>query len=121
MTAESELAGETLAAISREMVRLKAQHYGKGAVEAKTYVCDDWVFCVLKGGFTTVEQTLLDHGDEDLVRRVRLRFQENMDEAFVDVVTRLTGRPVLSYASQVVFDPNFTVELFLLGPSAGED
>jgi len=115
MTAQDEISGDTLAAISREMVRLKAHHYGKGASEAKSYLCDDWLFCVLKGGMTTVEETLLEHGDSDLVRRVRLRFQENMGESFKDVVSRLTGREILTYESQVVFDPNFTVEIFLLG------
>jgi uncharacterized protein YbcI len=98
------------------MVRLKAEHYGKGATEAKTYVCDDWLFCVLKGGMTTVERTLLDHGEEELVRQVRLRFQDNMDESFKGVVAELTGRPVLTYQSQVLFNPDFVVEIFLLGP-----
>ena len=116
MSAQEDISGDSLAAISREMVRLKAQYYGKGATEVKTYVCDDWVFCVLKGGMTTVEETLLKHGDEQLVRQVRLRFQENMDESFMDAVARLTGRRVLTYQSQVVFDPHFTIEIFLLGP-----
>jgi uncharacterized protein YbcI len=71
---------------------------------------------VLKGGMTAVEQTLLKHGDNDLVRQVRLRFQQNMDESFTEVVRRLTGRQVLTYQSQVVFDPDFTIEIFLLGP-----
>lgn len=84
MSAQDEISGETLAAISREMVRLKAEHYGKGPREAKTYLCDDWLFCVLKGGMTTVERTLLEHGDSDLVRQVRLRFQTNMTESFTD-------------------------------------
>ena len=116
MSAEDDLSGDVLAAISREMVRLKAQYYGKGATEVKTYVCDDWVFCVLKGGMTTVERTLLQHGEEQLVRQVRLRFQENMDESFTGAVARLTGRKVLTYQSQVVFDPHYTIEIFLLGP-----
>jgi uncharacterized protein YbcI len=115
MSAQDEIPGETLAAISREMVRLKADHYGKGATEAKTYVCDDWLFCVLKGGMTAVERTLLAHGEDDLVRQVRLRFQQNMDESFTGVVTHLTRRKVLTYQSQVVFDPDFTIEIFLLG------
>ena len=102
------------------MVRLKAQHFGKGATEAKTYLCDDWLLCVLKGGTTTVERTLLRHGQDDLVRQVRLRFQESMDESFTGVVERLTGRPVLGYASQVTFDPDFALEIFLLGDSRGE-
>jgi uncharacterized protein YbcI len=113
---QEEISGDVLGAISREMVRLKAEHYGKGATEAKTYVCDDWLFCVLKGGMTTVERTLLDHGEEELVRQVRLRFQDNMDESFKGVVAELTGRPVLTYQSQVLFNPDFVVEIFLLGP-----
>lgn len=116
MSLQEEISGDVLGAISREMVRLKAEHYGKGATEAKTYVCDDWLFCVLKGGMTTVERTLLDHGEEELVRQVRLRFQDNMDESFKGVVAELTGRPVLTYQSQVLFNPDFVVEIFLLGP-----
>jgi uncharacterized protein YbcI len=118
MAAQEDISGETLAMISREMVRLKAQHFGKGATEAKTYVCDDWLFCVLKGGMTTVERTLLEHGENDLVRQVRLRFQENMDDSFTGVIESLTGREVLTYQSQVVFDPDFTIEIFLLGQPA---
>lgn len=121
MSAQDELSGETLAAVSREMVRLKAQYYGKGATEAKSYACDDWLFCVLGGGMTTVERTLLEHGDGALVRQVRLRFQENMDESFVGAVRRLTGREVRAYHSQVVFDPDFTIEFFLLGPHVATD
>jgi uncharacterized protein YbcI len=113
---QDEISGDVLGAISREMVRLKAEHYGKGPTEAKTYLCDDWLFCVMKGGMTTVERTLLDHGEEELVRQVRLRFQDNMDESFTRVVAELTGRPVLTYQSQVLFNPNFVVEIFLLGP-----
>jgi hypothetical protein len=44
MPAQDEISGETLAAISREMVRLKAEYYGRGASDAKSYVCDDWLF-----------------------------------------------------------------------------
>ncbi|HEY1517315.1 MAG TPA: DUF2294 domain-containing protein [Solirubrobacteraceae bacterium] len=116
MSAQDDISGDVLAAISREMVRLKAQYYGKGATEVKTYVCDDWLFCVLKGGMTTVEQTLLQHGEERLVRQVRLRFQEAMGDSFKGAVARLTARPVLTYESQVLFDPDFVIEIFLLGP-----
>jgi uncharacterized protein YbcI len=121
MPAQDEISGETLAAISREMVRLKAEYYGRGASEAKSYVCDDWLFCALQGGMTTVERTLLQHGGHDLVRQVRLKFQQNMDDSFRDVVSRLTGRRVLTYQSQVVFDPDFTIEIFLLGSPTAED
>jgi len=44
------------------MVRIKSQHYGRGAAEAKIYLCDNFLFCVLKGGMTPVERNLLEHG-----------------------------------------------------------
>jgi uncharacterized protein YbcI len=109
------LTGEQLAAITREMVRIKSQHYGRGATEAKSYQCDDFLFCVLKGGMTTVERDLLEHGDGALVRQVRLRFQENNEPTFTDAVERITGRRVLTYQSQVLFAPDYTVEIFVLG------
>ncbi len=110
----SEITGEILAAISKEIVSLKARHYGKGPVEAKTYVADDFLFCVLKGGVTAVEQTLISAGDGDLVRQVRLRFQDQMRSTFVDAVEKRVGRKVIGYESQIIFDPDYTIEIFLL-------
>jgi uncharacterized protein YbcI len=110
--------GEQLAAITREMVRIKSQDYGKGATEAKTYQCDNFVFCVLKNAFTTVERNLLEHGDAALVREVRLRFQHHTGNTLPAVVERITGRRVLTYESQVLFDPDYVVEIFVLDDDA---
>jgi uncharacterized protein YbcI len=115
---DRDISGETLASISRELVRLQAQYYGKGATQAKSYVCDDWVFAVLKDGLTTSEQTLLAHDEHELVRTTRLRFQDRMADAFTDVVRKATGRNVLTYHSQVLFEPHYSVEIFLLGDVA---
>ncbi len=68
----------------------------------------------MKGGMTKVEETLLSSGDEDLVRRVRLRFQEQMRDAFIGAVESATGRKVLQYQSQIVFNPDYSFEIFLL-------
>lgn len=46
---DQTLTGEQLAAITREMVRIKSKHFGRGATEGKSYQCDDFLFCVLKG------------------------------------------------------------------------
>ena len=110
-----EITGEMLAAVSTEMVRLKAHHYGKGPVEAKSYINDDFLFCVMKGGLTRVEETLIGGGDESLVRQVRLRFQELMHTVFCDAVEKITGRVVVTYHSQLLVNPDFIVEIFVLG------
>lgn len=115
---DDQLSGEVLAAITREMVRIKSESYGKGATEAKSYQCDNFLFCVLKGGITRVERTLLNHDDEQLVRQVRLRYQTLEGEAFKGAVERVTGREVLTYQSQILFDPDYTIEMFVLGPPA---
>ena len=54
--------GEILTAISDGMVGLLKEFYGRGPTRAKSYFVDDLVVCVLRGGFTRVEQTLLDGG-----------------------------------------------------------
>lgn len=102
------------AQISNAMVALKKRFYGKGPVKAKTYINDNYVFCVLEGGLTRSERTLLDAGEEDLVRTYRLRFEEVMAKPAEGAVEQITGRKVIGYHSQIVFDPAVTVEFFVL-------
>jgi uncharacterized protein YbcI len=103
--------------ISNAMVGLKKEFYGKGPTKAKTYVNDNYVLCVLQGGLTRNEETLLAAGQEDLVRQYRLKFQEAMAAPTTEAIERLTGRTVLGYHSQIVFDPEYGFEIFVLdGP-----
>ena len=100
--------------ISNAMVGLKKEFYGKGPTKAKTYINDNYVLCVLQGGLTRNEETLLAAGEEMLVRQFRLRFQEAMADATTEAVERLTGRRVLGYHSQIVFNPEYGFEIFVL-------
>jgi uncharacterized protein YbcI len=100
--------------ISNAMVGIKKNLYGKGPTKAKTFINDNIVFCVLEGGLTQNELTLLDAGEEDLVRRYRLRFQEVISEQATGAVEELTGRKVVGYHSQIVFDPDRAFEIFVL-------
>jgi uncharacterized protein YbcI len=113
---EARDAGGKRAAISNALVGLKKEFYGKGPVAAKTYFNDDWVFTVLEGGLTRNEETLLQAGEEALVRQVRLRFQEAVTQTICGAVEEIVGRRVLTYHSQVLFDPMRCVEMFLLAP-----
>lgn len=114
----SGIPGEVLASISKEMVRLKATYYGKGPVEAKTYQCDDFIFSVLKGAMTPPERVLVERGSKKLVQEFRLAFQDKMTDEFVGAVERLTGRSVLTYDSQILFDPDVVIEIFLLSKNS---
>jgi uncharacterized protein YbcI len=96
------------------MVGLKKDFYGKGPTKAKTFLNDNYVFCVMEGGLTRNEETLIERGHEDLVRTYRLRFQEAMEGPTVEAIQRITGRSVISYHSQIVFNPERAFEIFVL-------
>lgn len=113
--------GKMLAQISRRLVHLHREFYGKGPTKAKTYLVDDCVMCLLKEGFTTVERTLIDDGKPEDVEQIRRSFQRTMKEPFTSVVEEATGRKVIAYMSQVHTDPDLAVELFLLQPAAEEE
>jgi uncharacterized protein YbcI len=106
--------GPMRAAISTQLVALKKEFYGKGPVGAKTYIQDEYVFAVLEGGLTRNEETLLAAGETGMVRNYRLRFQEVMRDHLTGAVEEITGRKVLDYHSQIVFDPPRAFEIFVL-------
>jgi Na+-translocating membrane potential-generating system (MpsC) len=54
--------GERLASISTGLVQLHSRYYGKGPTKAKTHLVNDTVICMLRGGFTRVEETLIEEG-----------------------------------------------------------
>ena len=117
---EAERGQSIPAEISNAMVGLKKEFYGRGPTKAKTFVNDNYVFCVLEGGLTKNEETLLEAGEEGLVRQYRLRFQEVMAQPTRAAVERITGRQVIGYHSQIVFGPERGFEIFVLdGPPAG--
>ena len=108
--------GEALAEISNALVGLHKRFYGKGPVRAKTFLVDHTVLCLLEGGFTIVERTLIDIGRDEVVRDLRHNFQLAMQEQFTEVVETRLNRRVVAYLSQVHTDPDVAVELFMLEP-----
>ena len=108
--------GEMLAQISTGLVQLHSRYYGKGPTKAKTHMVNGTVVCILRGGFTTVERTLLDTGQVESVYQMRRSFQQAMEEEFRDVVEEATGRKVIAYMSSIHVDPDLAVELFVLEP-----
>lgn len=107
--------GEQLAAVTNGIVQLFSEYYGRGPTKAKSYVLDDrMVVCVLEDTMTTVEQTLVRNGHADMVRQVRLTFQEAMADQFKGVVEEAMGRRVAAYHSQLTMDPDIGFEFFVL-------
>jgi uncharacterized protein YbcI len=104
--------GDMLARLSDEMVRAKKQFFGRGPEQAKSYMLDDLLIVVMRGGLTTAEQTMLRFGRQNLVREFRQLFENDMTDVLTGLVEQTTGRTVVNYQSQIMFDPDIIVEMF---------
>ena len=109
--------GDVLTAISDGLVALLKEFYGRGPTRAKSYYEDDLVVCVLRGGFSRVEQTLLEGGRGAAVIQQRMEFQELMRERFEAVIEHATGRRVIGFMSGNQQDPDMMCEVFILAPT----
>lgn len=107
---------EVLGHVSAALVKAKAKYYGRGPTQARTYLNDEYLFCVMSGGLTESEETLLRSGEYDAVRSYRLKFQDVVAPMLITTVEELIGRKVLTYHSQILFDPTRIFEIFVLEP-----
>ncbi len=109
--------GDLLTAISKGMVGLLKEFYGRAPTRAKSYYQDDLVVCLLRGGFSRVEQTLLEGGRGASVVQQRMDFQDLMRERFKAVIKGATGRRVIGFMSGNQQDPDIMCEVFILAPT----
>jgi uncharacterized protein YbcI len=109
-----------LSRISSEVVRLQRQYFGKGPQRAKSYMLDDFLMVVMRDSITTAETTMLGFDEHDLVRQFRQTFQNRMTETLVGTIEEMTGRKVLTYQSQILFDPHIVIEVFFFDRRADE-
>ena len=100
--------------LSRSMVHLFKEFYGKGPSHAKAYLNDDAILILLRGGYTQVEETLLRGGESDAVVQQRDAFQRVMRPKFEEMIFELTARKVVAFISGNHQDPDVMSELFIL-------
>jgi uncharacterized protein YbcI len=115
--AMEDISGSMVAAISREIVGIYAEYFGRGPTKAKTTWRDDLVVVVLEDAFTRAEHVLVDGGRFDQVRANRQAFQDQIEPLFRATIERLTDRRVVTCLSQVNRD-GVAAEVFVLGPAA---
>jgi uncharacterized protein YbcI len=109
--------GDTRANISRRIVQLHKEFYGRGPEKAKTYLNGDLVVVLMRGGFTRVEETLLQEGRGESVIRQRSDFQHVMFARFSEVIEEETGRKVIAMMSGSHQRPDLLSEMFVLESS----
>jgi uncharacterized protein YbcI len=109
--------GDIRGNISRRIVQLHKEFYGRGPDKAKTYVIGDLVVVLMRGGFTRVEETLLQEGRGESVMQQRADFQDVMIGRFSEVIEDETGRKVIAMMSGSHQHPDLLGEMFVLETS----
>ena len=114
---ESEPQQSSLAAISREMVRIYKVQFGRGPTKARTaFAGPDLVVCTLEDSLTPVERRMAEVGDHERLRDLRLYFQHVTEDQFREVIERSLGRTVRAFVSGMDTSKDVSAELFYLEP-----
>jgi uncharacterized protein YbcI len=106
--------GGLLEEITRSVVRLHKEYIGQGPTQARTYIGEDLVICVLQGGFSRSERTLLERGRPGAVIHRRQALDETLRQPLSDTIERLVERRVVGFTSAMQPDGEFSTMVFLL-------
>jgi uncharacterized protein YbcI len=110
------------AEISREMVRLYKEQFGRGPTKAKTdFAGPDVVVCTLENSFTPAERRLAEMEEHQRLRDTRLYFQHATKGAFLEVIERILRRRVRAFNSSIDTHKDLSVEVFHLEPLTNEN
>jgi uncharacterized protein YbcI len=114
---ETHARGAMLAEISNEMVGLYKNLFGRGPTRARTnFAGPDTLVCTLENSMTPAERTMVELGERQRLRDVRLFFQYATEDRFREVVERNTGREVRGFVSGMDVEQDIAAELFYLVP-----
>jgi uncharacterized protein YbcI len=107
------------AQLSREMVRLYKEQFGRGPTKARTeFAGPDVVVCTLEDSFTPAERRLAEMGEHQRLRDTRLYFQHATKDEFIGTVERILGRKVRAFNSSIDTHTDVSIEVFHLEPLA---
>ena len=119
--ASAEQKGELLSAVTRELIRLHKQYYGRGATRAKAIFAHPNLLLVeMEDVFLTMEHTMVEKGQREFVREARRTFQSAMRDEFISAIEHLVGRRVQGYESVTFTAPDRLLEIFYLDPATEE-
>ncbi len=113
----SEAHDSPLAELSREMVRLYKEQFGRGPTKARTnFAGPDTVICTLEQSLTPAEKNLVAMGEHQRLRDVRLYFQHATEDKFVAAVEGVLNRKVWAFVSGMDVEKDVSCEIFYLEP-----
>jgi uncharacterized protein YbcI len=115
----AEQDGHPLAMISKEIVRIYKDQFGRGPTKVRSHFAGpDILVCVLENTFTPAERSLQAMGEHQRLRDMRIFFQYASTAEFTEAVERVTGRRVRSFISGIDTNTDVACEMFVLEPQA---
>lgn len=118
LSPEPALGHEVLAQVAREMTQIYKHQFGRGPQSVRVHWAgSDTLVCVLENTLTPAEAKLVELGDHQAVREMRVALQHATIGEFCDSVQRATGRKVRAFHSSTdTHADGQSVELFVLHP-----
>jgi uncharacterized protein YbcI len=107
----------SLTRVTRAMVGIYKTQFGRGPTHAYTnFSGPNALVCTLEGTLTPVEQTMVEIGQEQRLRELRMMFQHTAEAKFRGAVEEATGRRVVAFTSGMDVNADIATEYFLLEP-----
>jgi uncharacterized protein YbcI len=104
--------------LSRAMVRLYKEHFGRGPTKAQSvYATANLLICTLENSLTPAERNMAEMGEHQRLRDIRMFFQHASENEFVEVVEQITGRVVRGFVSGIDTEHDISSEVFYLQPT----
>jgi uncharacterized protein YbcI len=117
----SDYQSSVRAEISREMVRLYKEQFGRGPTKARTeFAGPDIVICTLEDSFTPAERRLAEMEEHQRLRDTRLYFQHATKGEFIGTIERILNRKVRAFNSSIDTHNDVSVEIFHLEPDESQ-
>ena len=115
--ADDERTGLMMVELSNAMVRLYKDLFGRGPTKTRTsFAGPDLIVSTLEHSLTRIERLMVDAGEYERLRDLRMHFQHLNEEQFVGTVEQITGRKVRAFVSGIDTKRDVSAELFYLDP-----
>jgi uncharacterized protein YbcI len=110
-----------LAAVSKALVSLHKEQFGRGPTLARThYAGNDVLICVMEDALLPAERMMVKMGDQQRVRESRTAFQAATRDQFVSTIEAIIHRQVQAFASAIDADEGIVWEIFNLEPDGAQ-
>jgi uncharacterized protein YbcI len=111
-----------LAGVSKAMVALHKEQFGRGPVIARSHFAGpDALLCVLEQALLPAERKLVQMGEHQRVRESRIAFQVATADEFIAAVEQIVGRRVRAFASATDVSEDVVFENFVFEPDVSGD